>query len=105
MVRLARLVSAMAESIAQGFYRGVTVVTLEEISEKLKACRSIVNPGSYVIPASLMSELLGRLEQRDYQFTLLRDLLKEAGCPWPESCHMPSVVSKWLDDLKKGRVR
>jgi hypothetical protein len=75
-----------------------------ELLEKLKACRSIENPGSYAVPASLMSELLGRLQERDYQFALLRDLLKEAGCPWPDPCHMPRVVSKWLDDLKKGRV-
>lgn len=77
----------------------------QELVEKLKACRSIVNPGSYTVPASLVSELLGRLQECDYKFALLRDLLKEAGCPWPEPCHMPSVVSEWLNDLKKGCVR
>jgi hypothetical protein len=40
-----------------------------------------------------------------YRFGMLRRLLAEAGCPWPDGCHIPSAVGGWVDGLKREAER
>ena len=46
-----------------------------------------------------------QLEADAYRFYLLRCMLQEAGCPWPEDCHIPTVVGGWLKQMQSASVR
>ncbi len=46
-----------------------------------------------------------RLDADAYRFYLLRNMLEQAGCPWPEDCHIPTVVGQWLERMHAASVR
>lgn len=48
---------------------------------------------------------LAKLQHDAHLFGVLRRLLTEHGCPWPDPCHVPTVVGDWLGKVtpKGGR--